>query len=161
MRRGMIMVSLLCTVMASATVFADGPDSIIGVWNTEEGDGKIEIYVCGNSYCGRIIWLKESTYPADSKEGIPGTPVLDTNNPDPSLRKRPILGQQLLYGFKYVGNDRWDGGKIYDSDNGKTYNGKMELLSQNQLKIRGFIGISLFGGSTVWTKDQGQDDREH
>jgi len=57
----------------------------------------------------------------------------------------------IVWGFKYKGKNRWVKGKIYDPDNGKTYSCKMKLVD-NELKVRGFIGISLFGRTTVWTK---------
>ena len=36
-------------------------------------------------------------------------------------------------------------------DNGKTYSCKIKLVD-NELKVRGYIGISLFGRTTVWAK---------
>jgi len=157
----MFVVFLLHGLMVTAPMYAGGGDGIVGIWNTAEKDAKIEIYPCGTKYCGKIVWLKDPIYPTDSKDGKPGTPVLDTNNPDPSHKNDPILGLQMLFNFEYVGSNMWTGGKIYDSDNGKTYGGRMELLSHNQLKLRGFLGVSLFGGSTVWTRDREQEQHEY
>jgi uncharacterized protein (DUF2147 family) len=42
-------------------------------------------------------------------------------------------------------------GSIYDTDNGKTYSCKM-TLDNDTLKVRGFVGISLFGRTTVWKR---------
>ncbi|HAM50101.1 MAG TPA: DUF2147 domain-containing protein [Nitrospiraceae bacterium] len=112
----------------------------------------MEIYKCNLKYCGKIVWLKEPTYPADSKEGTPGTPILDQNNPNPKLRKTPLIGLPILLNFVYAGDNSWKSGKIYNSDNGKTYSGSLTLVSLNHLKVRGFIGISLIGGSTIWTR---------
>ena len=41
-------------------------------------------------------------------------------------------------------------GTIYDPKSGKTYSCKM-TIDGNKLKIRGYIGISLFGRTEVWT----------
>src|SRR5208337_325545 len=151
MRQFMFIV-LTSVLLAAALASAARPDDILGLWNTEKKDAKIEIYKCGTKYCGKIAWLEEPTYPAGSKEGAPGTPILDSNNPDPALRKKPLIGLQLLSGFVFAGDNLWNNGKIYNSDNGKTYSGKMTLVSPDQLKVRGFIGISLFGGTTTWTR---------
>ncbi|MFI5295463.1 MAG: DUF2147 domain-containing protein [Thermodesulfovibrionales bacterium] len=139
-------------ILATASAYAAGPYDILGVWNTEERDAKIGIYKCGIKYCGKIVWLKEPTYPAGSKEGIPNTPMLDYNNPDPELRRTPLVGLPILLDFVFAGDNSWKNGRIYNSDNGKTYSGKLTLGSPNQLNVRGFIGISLIGGTTTWTR---------
>jgi uncharacterized protein (DUF2147 family) len=41
---------------------------------------------------------------------------------------------------------------VYDPKSGKTYRGKMTFVSPNQLNLRGFIGIPLFGRTTTWTR---------
>lgn len=140
-------------VLAMTTAaFAASPDDILGVWDNQEKDGKIEIFKCGEKYCGRIVWLKEPNYPLDSKEGMPGTPKLDHKNPDPELRKVPTMGLRIMHDFTFSDDTVWKGGKVYDPKSGNTYSGKMTLVSPTQLKLRGFIGISLFGRTDVWTR---------
>lgn len=141
-------------LLAAAFAVAEGPNDILGVWDTDKKDAKIEIYKCDTKYCGKIVWLKESTYETGSKEGVPGTPILDRNNPNPELRKRPLIGSPILIDFMFAGNNLWKDGKIYNSDNGKMYSGKMTLISPDQLNVRGFIGIPLLGGSTNWTRSK-------
>ena len=140
----------LCSV--SASLFAAEGDDIVGVWLNQEKDANIEIYMCGEQYCGKIVWLKEPNYLPDSKDGVPGTPKLDHNNPDQELRNVPVLGLQIMHGFTYVGKNRWKKGKIYDPKNGKTYSAKIKLVSPNQLDLRGYIGISLIGRTAAWTR---------
>ena len=140
----------LCSV--SASLFAAEGDDIVGVWLNQEKDANIEIYTCGEHYCGKIVWLKEPNYLPDSKDGVPGTPKLDHNNPDPDLRNVRVLGLQILHGFTYVGKNRWKKGKIYDPKNGKTYSAKIKLVSPNELDLRGYIGISLIGRTATWTR---------
>ncbi len=147
-----ILTTLTFLCETGGTVFASGGDAILGVWNNEEKDGKIEIYRCGDRYCGKIVWAKEPNYPAGSTEGTPGTPRLDHNNPDPKLRKTPIIGLVIVHNFTYAGDNTWVGGTVYDPKNGKTYRGKMTLVSPNQLNLRGFVGIPLFGRTTTWTR---------
>jgi uncharacterized protein (DUF2147 family) len=139
-------------LITAVSAYATGSDDILGVWNNEERDAKIEIYKCGDKYCGKVIWLKEPNYPEGSKDGTPGTPRLDNNNPNPSLRKTPIIGLNIVHDFSSADGHTWFGGTVYDPKNGNTYRGKITLVSPNQLNLRGFVGIPLFGRTTTWTR---------
>jgi uncharacterized protein (DUF2147 family) len=149
-------ILLLFILSVAATSYAAQGDDILGVWNNEEKDGKIEIFKCSGKYCGKIIWAKEPNYPAGSTEGTPGTPRLDHHNPDTAKRSRPILGLQIVNDFIFAGEDVWKGGTVYDPKSGNTYRGKMTLVSPNELDLRGFIGIPLFGRTTTWTRPEGE-----
>lgn len=138
--------------LVAICVYAANADDILGVWYNQEKDAKIEIFKCGEKYCGKVVWLKEPNYPAGSTEGTPGTPRLDHNNPDPTLRSNPIMGLRIVHDFVFMGDGLWKGGKVYDPKNGKTYRGKMTLVSPGQLNLRGFIGISLIGRTAIWTR---------
>jgi uncharacterized protein (DUF2147 family) len=142
----------LALLLCGARAFAAQPDDIVGVWFNEERDAKIELARCGAKYCGAIVWLKEPLYTAGSDEGSPGTPKLDRNNPDPARRDAPIIGLQIVRDFSYAGENVWNEGEVYDPDNGKTYRGKMTLVARERLELRGYIGISLFGRTTAWTR---------
>lgn len=148
------MIIAVSTALLLITLSAHAADdaAILGIWNNQEKDAKIEIFKCSDRYCGKIVWLKVPNYPEDSKDGVPGTPKLDHNNPDLSLKAKPILGLEIVHDFIYKGDNKWVEGKVYDPKNGKTYSGKMTLVSPNQLDLRGFIGISLLGRTTTWTR---------
>ena len=45
-------------------------------------------------------------------------------------------------------------GKIYDPKSGKTYSGQITQSDTNTLKLRGYIGVSLIGRSTIWTRSE-------
>ena len=132
--------------------FAADEDKLLGLWNTPENDCKIEIFKCGDKYCGRIVWLKEPYYPADDDGGMAGRPIVDRENLNPDLRTRPLIGLQIMEGFSYIGENVWEKGTIYNPDDGKIYKCKMTLFAPNRLEVRGFIGIPLFGGTSIWTR---------
>jgi uncharacterized protein (DUF2147 family) len=144
-----VIVSLL--LLSPAAVYAIA-DDILGVWDNQEKSAKIEIFKCAEKYCGKIVELKEPNYPEGSEEGVPGTPKLDNNNTDPNLRMTPRLGLVIVRDFVHAGENKWVDGKVYDPKKGKTYSGKMTLVSPNQLELRGFIGISLLGRTATWTR---------
>lgn len=134
----------LLTVAAFAQVKAD---DILGVWLTGGKEpAKIQIYKSGEKYYGKIVWLKN---PTDN-----GKPKVDANNPDKGKRNQPIIGLIILRGFKFDGDDEWEDGDIYDPESGKTYSCYLSLKDINTLKVRGYIGISLFGRTETWTKSK-------
>ncbi|HZV82715.1 MAG TPA: DUF2147 domain-containing protein [Geobacteraceae bacterium] len=146
-----IILALLLLTPAAGAVGGNG-NAILGLWEVEDGSGRIEILRCGEKYCGRIAWLKEPNYPADDRGGMGGKPLLDRENPSRELRDRPQMGLRIMEGYTFRGDNRWDGGTIYNTENGKSYKSSLSLLSPDRLKLRAFIGISLLGGSTVWKR---------
>lgn len=145
----LLLLLLPTNLSASATVSAD---SLIGIWEVEEKDGHIEIYRCKENFCGRIHWLKEPNFPVDDRQGMAGRPLTDRENPKAELRSRPLVGLQIMDGYSYKGDGFWDSGRIYNSENGKTYNSRIKMKSPQSLELRGFIGVPLLGGSTVWKR---------
>ena len=120
-------------------------DNIIGVWLTNGKEpAKIQVYKSGEKFYGKIIWLKN---PIEN-----GKQKVDANNPDEAKRSNPIIGLVVLTGFKFDGDEEWKGGDIYDPESGKTYSSYMYLKDTKTLKVRGYIGISLFGRTETWTR---------
>ncbi len=138
-----VVITFLSILLISSNVFANS-DAILGDWYTAEGTSIINIFKCGDNYCGKIVWLKNPK----TEDGLD---KIDAKNPDEKLKNRKLMGLEILTGFKYKNDNKWEDGKIYDPKNGKTYSCKM-TLEGNELKIRGFIGIPLFGRTTVWTR---------
>ncbi|MFW0717532.1 DUF2147 domain-containing protein [Pedobacter sp. N23S346] len=119
-------------------------DKILGIWMSQEKDGKIEIYKSDNKYFGKLIWGK-TMYEADGS-----TSKKDVKNKDEKLRSRNLKDLLMLKNFKY--NDGvWDNGEIYDPYSGKTYSCTMKI-SDGKLNIRGYIGISLLGRTAIWER---------
>jgi uncharacterized protein (DUF2147 family) len=153
-RRFLLWCSFL--VLAAAPLLAADGDAVVGVWATdpddEGGQAHIEIYANGDRYDGRIVWLEEPVYLPGDEDGEAGQAKVDTENPDPALRSRPILGMVLMEGFEYDGKGTWHKGTIYDANDGKTYKCKMRLEGEDTLKVRGFIGFSMIGRTEEWTR---------
>lgn len=143
------MLGLLLLCWSSTPLIAQSfnADDIVGTWLNEEGTGKVQIFKVGSAYYGKIVWLKE---PIDTNTGKPRT---DVENPDPAQQNKPLIGLVNLTGFVFDGDDEWKEGKIYDPKNGKTYSCfmKFEDPSKKKLKIRGYVGVSMLGRTTLWT----------
>lgn len=131
----------------SSGALAQQSDKILGTWLTEDKDGKIEVFKKGDQYFGKIIWIKNNT----NKDG--SSPKLDINNPDEDKRSTPIIGTIILKKLEWDSDDQeWDDGEIYDPKSGNTYDVYAKLESENRLYLKGYIGISLLGRSTYWTR---------
>jgi len=134
-------LAVLSTVVARAD---DG--GVSGRWLTEKRNGIVLIQPCDNSICGWIDWLKDPI--------VEGVPAHDAHNPDPKLRKRPICGLPILFGFAHDAADprRWIEGRIYDPESGDTYHANITVQDANHLRLRGYVGIPLLGESQIWTR---------
>jgi len=124
------------TIAKSQTYKAD---DILGTYMTDKNEGMLEITKRDGKYFGKLLWTKT--------EG-----KLDVNNPDVAQRTQPLKGKEILKSFDFDGKDLWHNGTIYDPKNGKTYNCKITREEKGNLNVRGYIGISLIGRTTLWVK---------
>ena len=148
-----LVVSLLFSLAwPVATALAEDGDAILGTWNTAANRGRVEVFKQDSKYAAKILWLREAKFPANDDQGMAGKPKVDRNNPKADLRQRSLVGLQIMEGLTYAGKKLWDHGHIYDPETGKTYKCKMTLVATNKLELRGFLGISLLGRTTVWTR---------
>jgi uncharacterized protein (DUF2147 family) len=118
----------------------------LGVWTNAEKKANFEIYKCGEKLCGKIVSL------AVPNDPVTGKPKTDPMNPDAKLRSRPCLGLVFMQGFEYDSDNKWDDGKIYDPETGKTYSCYMQMQNANTMEVKGYIGFSLIGKSQIWTR---------
>jgi len=146
-----ILTCLMTLLLSAAPSFGADVNGILGIWKTEMDESKVEVFTCGDKICGKIVWLKNPVY-TDSRDGEVGTPLLDRKNPDPGRKNRPIIGLQIMDGFTELGGNTWGNGTCYDPKSGNTYRGKIHLAAPDRLELRGFIGIPLFGRTSVWTR---------
>ncbi|ARV06026.1 hypothetical protein BTO04_04615 [Polaribacter sp. SA4-10] len=119
--------------------------TIFGKWNSkDDATGKID----------SVIEVYE-------KEGRAFAKVVEITNPkrknalckdcEGESKDQPILGLNILTGLEKEG-DEWSGGEILDPRNGKVYKCYVRLIKGNKLKLRGYIGISLFGKTAYWER---------
>ena len=116
-----------------------------GTWLTEKGDAKVRVSRCGPGVCGIIVWLRD---PIDSATG---KPQIDDKNENARLAKRPVIGISLFSGMKPSGANRWSG-RIYNADDGKSYDSNVSVAGPDSLKVEGCLGG--FCGSETWTRSR-------
>ena len=148
-----IKVALLWVL--AQTAFATGADAILGTWSTEDRygnrDAVVEIARRGEVFVGTVVWVKYRVYPDDDPKGMAGETIRDRENPDPALRERPILGLPILQGLRFNG-EQWVGGQIYSPREGATYRAKLWLEDRQTLKVRGYVGMPVFGMNATWRR---------
>ena len=109
-----------------------------GTWGRPSGSSQIRIAPCGSALCGKLVWLRDK----DKK---------DENNPDASKRNRSLLGVLTVYGMQPSGENEWRG-KVYNAEDGKTYTGKMELVTPSKLKLSGCVLGGLICKGETWNR---------
>lgn len=135
--------TLIFLILSLFSPFLMAQDITKGLWFNEEKEAKIQFYEQGGKLYGKIVWLKE---PQDN-----GKDKTDKNNPKPELRNKPVVGLVILTGFEKDGKN-WKNGDIYDPKSGKTYSSTIKWAGDRQLNIRGYIGVSLIGKTTKFTR---------
>ncbi|MBI1185329.1 DUF2147 domain-containing protein [bacterium] len=143
----MLAVAVLCSSFSSTANY--GSDAILGIWWNQEKTSRIEVYKRNNKYYGKIVWLEN-----EFEDGSSTQPNLDDKNPDESLRSRKLMGLEILKDLEWD-DDEWDDGQIYDPKSGNTYSCYAEFEDDdnlNRLKFRGYMGVSLLGRTSYWTR---------
>lgn len=68
-----------------------------------------------------------------------------------------LVGMPIMWDLKLKGEDHMAAhkGKILDPKKGKIYGCKIEIESDNVLKVRGYMKSPLFGRSQIWYRVEG------
>jgi uncharacterized protein (DUF2147 family) len=97
-------------------------NSPIGVWLTEEKEGKVRIEPCGTNLCG---------YSVDAKSNQ--------------------NAEQVLINMKRGKDEKWSG-RILDPNTGSTYDSTIGLIGANALRVQGCAFGGMFCGGQTWTR---------
>jgi len=126
-------------------IFNAQGQTVLGKWKTiddETGQAKsiVEIYEKSGKIYGKIIDIINSQKRKDL--------CLKCSGED---KNAPILGLIIIKGLVKDG-DEYNDGKILDPLKGEEYKCFITLDGKDKLKVRGFIGVSLFGRTQYWTR---------
>lgn len=130
-------------VVFFAMIFNAQSQTVFGKWKTiddETGQAKsiVEIYEKSGKIYGKII---DIVNPEKRKNLCSKCSGEDKN--------APILGLIIIKGLVKDG-DEYNGGKILDPVKGEEYKCLIALEGKDKLKVRGFVGVSLFGRTQYW-----------
>ena len=122
------MITIVAVAASVGTAAAATPT---GEWLVDGGYARVRIENCDNVLWGVVAWER--------------TAGRDRNNSDASKRDRPTLGLPILLGMKQMQPNRWDG-KIYNTEDGRTYTAHISLRSDDVLRVEGCVLGFLCGG---------------
>jgi uncharacterized protein (DUF2147 family) len=129
-------ISAAAAVLGLCAVSGAAPASeAMGIWRMDNGKVTVRVSRCGANLCGTVVGLRK---PRDDK----GRPRLDKENPNPALRRRPVIGLTILNNMKPRGEGYWTG-TIYNPDDGATYSSNMTLQSANTMRVKGCVASVL------------------
>ncbi|MCP5062387.1 MAG: DUF2147 domain-containing protein [Ignavibacteriae bacterium] len=123
----LLLFLFILTQFTIAQEIENKADVIVGTWVMEDDMGVLEIFKEGETYSGKMLWMKE-------KEED-GSPLLDKENPDESLQNREVEGLKIMSDFKYKGENEWSEGKFYAVLKGKHVEPDFILVDKDHLNI--------------------------
>jgi uncharacterized protein (DUF2147 family) len=135
------LVASAAALLAAGTIAqsAAPPAPQEGHWITETGNLEVQVAPCGAALCGTVTRVL-----ANRSMAAPGTAMQAA---DP----RPALGLVILSDFAASGDGAWQG-RIYNRENGKHYSAVMTMAGADQLVLRAYVGLPLFGKTQVWRR---------
>lgn len=112
-----------------AIPFSGFAQNLEGIWLTANGEAKIQIYKAGNElYFGKLVGTKIQT-----------------------AKAKKLWGSLILTNLKKINNTVYKG-EAHDPDKEETYSCTITMKTANDMYLRGYIGISLFGRTEHWTR---------
>tara|TARA_A100001015_G_C15039062_1_gene738311 strand:+ start:252 stop:755 length:504 start_codon:yes stop_codon:yes gene_type:complete len=146
-----IVCALLCAVLVNSALGSSHTKytTMAGYWQTLDDKTHLPSSVM-------YIWEHNKVYYAK----VAKIYAIGKQNPKDVCRKcvgvnhnKPIVGMTIMHAMQAQGNGFYSGGKIFDPKSAKLYRCHMTLMSDGlRLKVRGYIGFSLFGRSQVWSR---------
>jgi uncharacterized protein (DUF2147 family) len=147
-----ILLTLILTALFANAIAASSSHNytgITGYW--QSNDDKTHL-----PSAAMYIWRYNGVYYSKIAKIYP----IGTNNPKDVCKKcegakhnQRIQGMTVMYGMHHTGANEYSGGKILDPRTGNIYHCKLTLMPSGlRLKVRGYIGFSLFGRSQVWQR---------
>lgn len=127
-------VAVLAGLIASPAWAADS-GGVVGTWWTQDKDGVVRITTCPGGLCGDVVGI--TSFRAD------GSPPMD------------LHGHSRCH-LRIISDGRVDGDGVWNShitnpDDDKTYTITLRPDDHGRLRMRGYIGLPIFGKTVFWT----------
>jgi Uncharacterized protein conserved in bacteria (DUF2147). len=143
--KSIVTVGVLILLAFVETFAQTGESAILGKWESDNKELKLEFVKSGNTYQAIYVWGKDLVL-SDGK-----TSKKDINNPDTKLQTRNLIGMIGVKGLIWDG-ERYKNGKIYNIDKGKYAVDCIARVEKDKLHIKGYWGFSWIGMSIPFHK---------
>lgn len=109
--------------------------SVEGIWQTYDGSGELQsdvkLYIKNDKLYGKLIQFYNSKEHQNNEKCV---------NCKGIRKNKPLKGLVFMSGLTKEGGE-WEGSKVLlDPANGKEYDGKIWLVNENKLAMRGYLG---------------------
>jgi uncharacterized protein (DUF2147 family) len=129
----------IAATLAAPLAFAQAPTTPSGRWITESGNLEVDIAPCASGLCGTVVRVL-----ANRSMSAPGQELQSADG-------RPALGMVILSELQPAGDGAL-AGTIYNRENGKNYSVKLATEGADQMLVRAYVGLPLFGKTQVWRR---------
>lgn len=145
---------VLFTLFGAQSASAQQFHVVNGTWITQQ-QSEITIEPCEQGLCGFISHIVVppeiiEKYGADVLAQFEGA-YPDANNEDPALRDRSVLGLTILVLTEQVTATRYSG-KVYNPQDGKTYDGFVDVVDGNNIVMSGCIAWGTICQGESWVR---------
>jgi len=114
-----------------------------GIWkNIDDEDGKVKSHL-------EVYW-EDGVLKAKVAQLLDNATLTICKKCKGEKKNKPLVGMEIMWGLTNDGENQWSGGKIMDPKKGKEYKCKIELVEEDKLKVRGYVGIPAFGRTQYW-----------
>lgn len=124
--------------------------SPVGIWQTiddNEGDVRteVELYITDD---GALEAKVHHLFRPDAPETCPRCPG--------DKKDQPLIGLIFMWDLEYCDKrKRWHSGRILEPESGRDFRCYVEMLDDDHIKVRGYIGIPAVGRTQHWYRKKG------
>ena len=130
--------------LAFMLFFIKAEGQVTGMWKITDEKSNVEksiveVFKKDNKYYGRVVKILETSKRTHCEQC------------EGDLKNQPLLGMIIVSDLIKNENGGTDG-NVLNPANGKTYSCYIELVEPDKLKMRGYLGIPIFGKTMYWNR---------
>lgn len=129
-------------LLAKTFLFSQSP---VGIWQTiddNEGDVRteVELYITDE---GKLEAKVHHLFNPDAAETCPKCPG--------TKKDQPLIGLVFMWDLEFFGRkNKWMNGRILEPESGRDFKCYVEMIDENHIKVRGYIGVPALGRTQHW-----------
>ena len=145
-----LLSGFMISFLVTNAVQAQDQDPALGSWHTVDDEtGEIKsLVVLSLAEDGTMVGVIKKVLKKDGGAAL----CVECEG---DMKDQPIEGMRFVWGVERTGEGEWEDGQLLDPESGSVYTGNITIgENPNELEVRGYVGISLFGRSQTWLRVQ-------